>query len=51
MSLLSLNNVSKSFGERVLFENVSFNIEMGKKVALVGTSGSGKSTIAKLIVK
>lgn len=50
MSLLTLNNVSKSFGERVLFENVSFNIENTSKMGFIGTNGAGKTTLFSVIL-
>ncbi len=50
MSLLTLNNVSKSFGERVLFENVSFNIENNTKMGFIGTNGVGKTTLFRAIL-
>ena len=50
MSLLSLNNVSKSFGERVLFENVSFNIENNTKMGFIGANGVGKTTLFRTIL-
>ncbi len=49
---IKLDNVSFRYGNRNLaLENVSFMIEHGKKTALVGASGSGKSTIVKLLLK
>lgn len=50
MSLLMLNNVSKSFGERVLFENVSFNIENNTKMGFIGSNGVGKTTLFRTIL-
>lgn len=50
MSLLMLNNVSKSFGERVLFENVSFNIENNTKMGFIGANGIGKTTLFRTIL-
>ena len=50
MSLITLNNVSKSFGERVLFENVSFNIENNTKMGFIGTNGVGKTTLFRTIL-
>ena len=50
MSLLTLNNVSKSFGERVLFENVSFNIENNTKMGFIGSNGVGKTTLFRSIL-
>ena len=50
MSLLMLSNVSKSFGERVLFENVSFNIENNTKMGFIGSNGVGKTTLFRSIL-
>lgn len=49
MNILSVENISKSFGEKVLFENVSFGIQQGQKAALVAKNGSGKSTLLRII--
>ena len=49
MNYLSVDDISKSFGERVLFRNISFGIEQGQKVALVGVNGSGKTTLLKIL--
>jgi ATP-binding cassette subfamily F protein uup len=45
----SIENLSKSFGIRVLFKEISFHIEEGDKIALVARNGSGKSTLLKII--
>ncbi len=45
----SIENISKSFGIRTLFENISFHIEEGDKIALVARNGSGKTTLLKII--
>ncbi|MBL0356234.1 MAG: ABC-F family ATP-binding cassette domain-containing protein [Chitinophagaceae bacterium] len=45
----SIENISKSFGIRILFNNISFYIEEGDKIALVARNGSGKSTLLKII--
>lgn len=50
MNYLSVENITKSFGERVLFENISFGLAQGEKVALVGINGSGKSTLLKILM-
>ncbi len=50
MSLLMLKEVSKSFGERVLFENVSFNIENTTKMGFIGSNGVGKTTLFRTIL-
>ena len=44
MSRISVQNVSKQFGSREIFKDLSFDIEENEFVALVGPSGSGKST-------
>lgn len=50
MNYLSVENLSKSFGERVLFSRISFGLERGQKTALVGINGAGKSTLMKIIM-
>ena len=50
MNYLSVENLSKSFGDTALFEDVTFGIAQGQKVALVGVNGSGKSTLLKIIM-
>ncbi len=50
MNYLTIENVSKSFGENILFENLSFHIEQGQKVAFVARNGTGKSTLLKIII-
>lgn len=49
MNYLSVENLSKRFGDRVLFENISFGLAQGDKMALVGINGSGKSTLLKIL--
>ena len=49
MNYLSVENISKSFGARTLFENVSFGINKDQKIAFVAKNGSGKSTILSII--
>ena len=43
-------NLSKSFGEKVLFKNTEFKIYNGSKVALIGPNGCGKTTLVKMII-
>jgi len=50
MNYLSVNSISKSFGIKTLFDDVSFGIEKGDKTALIATNGSGKSTMLKILV-
>lgn len=47
--VLSVTEVSKSFGEKKLFENVSFEVKRGERVFLLGANGCGKSTLYKII--
>ncbi len=47
--MLSIRNVNKSFGQQDVAQNVSFDIEAGEIVALLGASGCGKSTLLKMI--
>ncbi|WP_299821070.1 ABC-F family ATP-binding cassette domain-containing protein [uncultured Pontibacter sp.] len=49
MNYLSADNISKSFGERWLFKNLSFGISQGQRVALVGVNGSGKTTLLNVL--
>ena len=48
--ILSVQNVSKSFGTDEILKNVSFHIEDHEKAAVVGINGAGKSTLLKIIV-
>lgn len=47
--VLNVNNLSKSFDNNCLFENIDFEIKRGERVALIGNNGTGKTTILKLI--
>ncbi|WP_343330996.1 ABC-F family ATP-binding cassette domain-containing protein [Polaribacter staleyi] len=49
MNYLSVENISKSYGERVLFEDISFGISKDQKVAFVAKNGSGKTSILNII--
>lgn len=46
---ITVENLSKSYGEKPLFENIGFGINKGQKTALVAANGSGKSTLLKIL--
>ncbi|KYK27677.1 MAG: hypothetical protein AYK23_02150 [Candidatus Proteinoplasmatales archaeon SG8-5] len=48
-AVLSLSSVTKSFGNQIVFSDVSFEISQGEKVGLVGQNGTGKSTLLNII--
>lgn len=48
--VLEMNHVTKSFGDKVIFEDLSLLVERGSKIAFVGQNGQGKSTLIKAIV-
>ena len=49
MNLLTIENMSKSYTERMLFDHVSFGINEGEKIGVIGINGTGKSTLLKII--
>ncbi|MCB9337348.1 MAG: ABC-F family ATP-binding cassette domain-containing protein [Lewinellaceae bacterium] len=49
MNYLTLENVTKSYGEKVLFQNVSLQVNKGQKVALIAKNGSGKTTLLRVV--
>lgn len=48
-SFLQVENISKSYGDKVLFERISFNINEGDKIALIAPNGTGKSSLLKIL--
>jgi len=46
---LSLENVSKSFGDKLLFDSINLSISKGQKIALIAKNGTGKTSLLKLI--
>lgn len=49
MNLLSVENLSKAFGEKVIFNNLTFGIDDKDKIGIIGVNGTGKSTLLKII--
>ena len=49
MNLLSVEEISKSYGEKVIFKPISFGINQGQKIALIAKNGSGKTSILNII--
>ena len=49
MNLLSAENIAKSYGIKTLFSDITFGIEEGEKIGLIGVNGTGKSTFLKVI--
>lgn len=49
MNILTLENVTKGFGDKVLFQDVTFGIHEGDKIGVIGINGTGKSTLLKII--
>jgi len=50
MNFISAENISKSYGEKLLFENLYFGIEEGEKIGLIAKNGTGKSTLLRILV-
>lgn len=49
--ILSVEKLSHSYGVRTLFKDVTFNIEMGDKIGIIGVNGTGKSTLLRDIAR
>ena len=49
MNYLSVENVKKSYGERVLFEHLTFGLSKGDRMALIANNGTGKTSLLKII--
>ncbi len=49
MNILSAEGISKSYSEKILFNDISLGIGEGDKIGLIGVNGTGKSTLLKVI--
>ncbi len=49
--MITITNLSKNYGKKILFENISLNINRGEKIGLIGPNGSGKTTLFALILQ
>lgn len=49
MAILTVNNIQQSFGEEVILQNITFEMQKGERVGLVGVNGSGKTTLFKVL--
>ena len=48
--MITINNLSKNYGNKILFENITLSINKGEKIGLIGPNGAGKSTLFALIL-
>lgn len=48
-SYLQIDNISKSFGPKVLFDNIGFNVNEGDKIALIAPNGTGKTSLMRIL--
>lgn len=48
-SYLQIENISKSYGPKILFENIAFNINEGDKIALIAPNGTGKTSLLRIL--
>jgi len=51
INFVSVENVAKAFGERILFNNISFGINEGQKIGFVAKNGTGKTSLLEIITK
>lgn len=50
MNLLSVENITKTFGARTIFKDLTFGVDQGQKVAIVAKNGSGKTTLLRCLI-
>ena len=49
MAILTVNHITQSFGETVILEGITFEMQKGERIGLVGVNGSGKTTLFKVL--
>ncbi|MCK5762522.1 MAG: ABC-F family ATP-binding cassette domain-containing protein, partial [Clostridiales bacterium] len=49
MNILTIENLTKSYGEKILFSNINFSVNDGDKIGIIGINGTGKSSLLKII--
>ena len=49
MNIVNIEQISKVFGEKVIFDNASFGIQEGDKIGIIGINGTGKTTLLRMI--
>jgi ATP-binding cassette subfamily F protein uup len=49
MNIVNIENLSKSFGEKILFDNITFSVSSKQRIGLIGVNGTGKSTLLKVL--
>ena len=49
MNLLTVEGITKTFGDKLIFDNITFGIDAGDKAGLIGVNGTGKSTLLKIV--
>lgn len=49
MNILNIENISKIYGEKVIFDQASFGIQEGDKIGIIGINGTGKTTLLRMV--
>ena len=49
MNILTIENLTKAYTDRLLFDGASFSVQEGEKVGIIGINGTGKSTLLRII--
>ena len=50
MNILNIEHISKVYGEKVIFDDISCGIQEGEKIGIIGINGTGKSTLLRILV-